>query len=48
MRRGPVLIALMTAMALAAMDTTIVATAIPQMVRDIGGFSPISGAASRC
>lgn len=35
-RRGPVLVALMTAMALAAMDNTIVATAIPQVVRDIG------------
>lgn len=41
-RRGPVLIALMTAMALAAMDNTIVATAIPQVVRDIGGFSLFS------
>jgi multidrug resistance protein len=37
-----VLIALMTAMGLAAMDTTIVATAIPQVVRDIGGFSLFS------
>ena len=26
-------------MALAAMDTTIVATAIPSIVRDLGGFS---------
>jgi len=40
--RRPVLIALMTAMALAAMDTTIVATAIPQIVRDLGGFSLFS------
>ena len=40
--RRPVLIALMTAMALAAMDTTIVATAIPQVVRDLGGFSLFS------
>jgi len=32
----------MTAMGLAAMDTTIVATAIPQVVRDIGGFSLFS------
>jgi multidrug resistance protein len=32
----------MTAMALAAMDNTIVATAIPQVVRDIGGFSLFS------
>jgi MFS family permease len=37
-----VLIALMTAMALAAMDTTIVATVIPQVVRDLGGFSLFS------
>ena len=40
--RRPVLIALMTAMALAAMDTTIVSTAIPQVVRDLGGFSLFS------
>ncbi len=40
--RTPVLIALMTAMALAAMDTTIVSTAIPQVVRDLGGFSLFS------
>lgn len=38
-RRRPVLIALMVAMALAAMDTTIVSTAIPQVVRSLGGFS---------
>jgi multidrug resistance protein len=37
--RTPVLIALMLAMALIAMDTTIVATAIPQVVGDLGGFS---------
>ena len=42
LRRRPVLIALMTAMALAAMDTTIVSTAIPQVVRDLGGFSLFS------
>src|SRR5580698_1241619 len=40
--RRPVLIALMTAMALAAVDTTIVSTAIPQVVRDLGGFSLFS------
>ena len=40
--RRPVLIALMTSMALAAMDTTIVSTAIPQVVRDLGGFSLFS------
>ena len=32
----------MTSMALAAMDTTIVSTAIPQVVRDLGGFSLFS------
>lgn len=38
-RRGRILVALMFTMALAAMDTTIVATAIPQVVGDLGGFS---------
>ena len=37
--RGRVLVALMLSMALVAMDTTIVATAIPQVVGDLGGFS---------
>ena len=37
--RTPVLVALMLAMALVAMDSTIVATAIPQLVGDLGGFS---------
>ncbi len=37
--RTRVLVALMLAMALIAMDTTIVATAIPQVVSDLGGFS---------
>ena len=37
--RRRVLAGLMLAMALAAMDTTIVATAIPSIVRDLGGFS---------
>lgn len=37
--RGRVLAGLMLAMGLAAMDTTIVATAIPSIVRDLGGFS---------
>src|SRR5690348_10405876 len=37
--RTRVLIALMMTMALIAMDTTIVATAIPQVVGDLGGFS---------
>lgn len=38
-RRTRVLIALMMTMTLVAMDTTIVATAIPQVVGDLGGFS---------
>ncbi|MCW2675322.1 MAG: arabinose efflux permease family protein [Modestobacter sp.] len=41
-RRGLVLAALMLTMALAAMDTTIVATTVPQIVGDIGGFSLFS------
>src|SRR5487761_85345 len=40
--RRPVLIALMVTMALAAMDSTIVSTAIPQVVADLGGFSLFS------
>ena len=36
-----VLVALLLTMALVAMDTTIVATAIPQVVGDLGGFSLI-------
>ena len=40
--RGWVLAALMITMALAAMDSTIVATAIPQIVGDLGGFSLFS------
>ncbi|MBP9926911.1 MAG: MFS transporter [Cyclobacteriaceae bacterium] len=42
MRRNWVLLALMLAMSLAAMDSTIVATAIPQIVGDLGGFSLFS------
>lgn len=42
MRRNWILVALMLAMMLAAMDTTIVATAIPQIVGDLGGFSLFS------
>jgi EmrB/QacA subfamily drug resistance transporter len=38
-RRGKVLIGLMMTMGLAAMDSTIVATAIPSVVRDLGGFT---------
>jgi EmrB/QacA subfamily drug resistance transporter len=37
--RRPVLIGLMLSMGLTAMDGTIVATAIPSIVRDLGGFS---------
>jgi EmrB/QacA subfamily drug resistance transporter len=40
--RGRILAALMATMALSAMDNTIVATAIPQVVRDLGGFSLFS------
>lgn len=40
--RGWILAALMLTMALAAMDGTIVATAIPQIVGDLGGFSLFS------
>lgn len=39
--RTPVLVALMLTMALIAMDTTIVATATPQVVADLGGFSVV-------
>ncbi len=42
LRRNWILVALMLAMALAAMDSTIVATAIPQIVGDLGGFSLFS------
>lgn len=42
MRKNLILIALMLTMALAAMDNTIVATAIPQIVGDLGGFSLFS------
>ena len=37
--RGPVLIALMMSVALVALDTTIIATAVPSVVQDLGGFS---------
>ena len=36
--RGLVVAALMLATGLAAVDTTIVATAVPQIVGDLGGF----------
>ncbi|MFF1828589.1 MFS transporter [Paenarthrobacter sp. NPDC058040] len=38
-KRGPILIALMLATGLVAIDSTIVATAVPSIVGDIGGFS---------
>ncbi|GAA2454302.1 MDR family MFS transporter [Agromyces soli] len=37
--RGPVLIALMLATGLIAIDSTILATAVPSIVRDLGGFA---------
>lgn len=42
LRRGWILVALMVTMMLAAMDNTIVSTAIPQIVGDLGGFSLFS------
>ncbi|WP_369169914.1 MFS transporter [Streptomyces sp. R28] len=41
-RRAAVVAALMLAMALAALDATIVSTAVPQIVGDLGGFSVFS------
>lgn len=41
-RRGAVAAALMLAMALAALDSTVVSTAVPQIVGDLGGFSYFS------
>ena len=37
--RGPILLAVMISMGLIAIDTTIIATAVPSIVRDVGGFS---------
>ena len=37
--RGPVLIAVMLSTALIAIDSTIIATAVPSIVKDIGGFT---------
>ena len=37
--RGPVLVALMLTTALVALDSTIIATAVPSIVRDLGGFT---------
>jgi EmrB/QacA subfamily drug resistance transporter len=39
--RGPILAALMMAMTLIALDSTIVATAVPGIVRQLGGFSSV-------
>nr|WP_189950180.1 MFS transporter [Streptomyces alanosinicus] len=41
-RRGAVVAALMLAMGLAALDSTVVSTAVPQIVGDLGGFSVFS------
>lgn len=38
-QRGPILIALMLTTGLVAIDSTIVATAVPSIVRDVGGFA---------
>ena len=37
--RGPVLLAMMLSVALVALDSTIIATAVPSIVRQLGGFS---------
>src|SRR5919107_501337 len=37
-KRGPILIALMLSTGLVAIDSTIVANAVPSIVRDVGGF----------
>ncbi len=37
--RGPVLLAMMMSVALVALDSTIIATAVPSIVRQLGGFS---------
>src|SRR3954470_2917882 len=37
--RGPVLAAIMLSTALVAVDSTIIATAVPSVVRDLGGFA---------
>src|SRR5690606_17244136 len=42
LKRGWILAALMLTMMLAAMDITIVSTAIPQIVADLGGFNKFS------
>jgi EmrB/QacA subfamily drug resistance transporter len=37
--RGPILLSLMLSTALVALDSTIIATAVPSIVKDLGGFS---------
>lgn len=37
--RGPVLLALMLSTSLVALDSTVIATAVPTIVRDLGGFA---------
>ncbi|MCB1254107.1 MAG: MFS transporter, partial [Austwickia sp.] len=37
--RGPILFAVMVSTGLIAIDATIVATAVPSIVRDVGGFA---------
>ncbi|MET0496013.1 MAG: MFS transporter, partial [Actinoplanes sp.] len=37
--RGPVLLAVMLSTGLIAIDSTIIATAVPSIVKDIGGFT---------
>jgi EmrB/QacA subfamily drug resistance transporter len=37
--RGPILISLMLATSLVALDSTIIATAVPSIVKDLGGFA---------
>jgi EmrB/QacA subfamily drug resistance transporter len=39
--RGPVLMAVMLSTALVALDSTIVATAVPSIVKDLGGFTSV-------
>ncbi|MDT3398874.1 MDR family MFS transporter [Streptomyces sp. B1866] len=41
-RRGPVVAGLMLGMALSALDSTVISTAVPQIVGDLGGFSVFS------
>ncbi|MGH3353579.1 MAG: MFS transporter, partial [Nocardioides sp.] len=36
--RGPILLAVMVSLSLVAIDMTILATAVPSVVRDLGGF----------